>query len=140
MKITIETMIAAPIHRVWSAWVTPADITQWNFASDEWCCPRASINLVVGGTFNYRMEARDGSMGFDFEGTFTSIHPQSMIEYSLGDNRIVKTSFTETEAGVHIVTTFDAEQVHSAEQQRQGWLCILQNFRKHVEHQQSANP
>lgn len=133
MEINIETTVNAPIERVWAAWTTPAEITQWNFASDDWCCPKASINLIVGGMFNYRMEAKDGSMGFDFEGTFTSITPQTAIEYALADDRKVRIQFQQTAAGVRLIETFDAEDEHSAELQKQGWQSILNNFKQHVE-------
>lgn len=140
MEIAIETIVDAPIERVWEAWVTPADITQWNFASVDWCCPNATIDLVAGGKFNYRMEAKDDSMGFDFEGTFTTIESRTAIEYKLADDRVVRVSFTHTESGVRVVETFDAEDENSTEQQRQGWQCILDNFKKHVEQRQIAKP
>ncbi|MCC9603728.1 SRPBCC family protein [Stieleria sp. JC731] len=133
MEISIETTVDAPIDQVWKAWVTPSDITRWNFASDEWCCPTAQIELVVGGQFSYRMEAKDGSIGFNFEGTFTVIEPQSLIKYALADARIVEVKFVQTDSGVRVVETFDAEDEHSAEQQRQGWQCILDNFKLHTE-------
>jgi uncharacterized protein YndB with AHSA1/START domain len=133
MEIAIETTVDAPIERVWAAWVTPADIEQWNFATDDWHCLKATVDLVVGGKFTYRMEAKDGSFGFDFEGTFTSIDPQAVIEYALADDRKVKIRFTQTESGVRVVETFDAEDENTAEQQRQGWKCILDNFKKYVE-------
>ncbi len=133
MEISIETIIDAPPGTVWDTWVTPNDITNWNFASDDWCCPRAEIDLKVGGKFNYRMEAKDGSMGFDFDGIFTSIHPHRSINYKIADGREVKVEFIETKNGVRVVETFEAEDENSAEQQRQGWLCILNNFKKHVE-------
>lgn len=133
MKIAIETEVQAPLHAVWQAWVTPADITRWNVATDDWCCPRADIRLEVGGTFNYRMEARDGSVGFDFEGRFTAIDPQRLIRFQLEDEREVTVEFIESDSGVRVIETFDAEDEHSGEQQRQGWLAILDNFRKHVE-------
>ena len=139
MEIAIETIVDAPLERVWAAWITPADITQWNFASDDWCCPNAKIDLVVGGKFSYRMEARNGSMGFDFEGTFTSIDPQAVIEFTLADDRLVKIRFTQTDAGVHIVEAFEAEHEHSAEEQRHGWQCILDNFRAHVENRNTTD-
>lgn len=138
MQITIETTVNAPLEAVWSAWVTPADITRWNFASDDWCCPAARLDLVAGGEFSYRMEAKDGSFGFDFEGTFTAITPQRAIEYSLGDERKVRVDFIETGTGIRVVETFDAEDQNSAEQQRQGWQAILENFRKHVEQGRGA--
>jgi uncharacterized protein YndB with AHSA1/START domain len=133
MEITIETEVNAPLTVVWDSWVTPEDITKWNFAIDEWCCPRAEISLEVGGQFNYRMEAKDGSMGFDFEGRFTKITPNESIHYELGDERIVRIEFKETANGVKVIETFEAEDENSAEQQKQGWQSILNNFRKHVE-------
>ncbi len=133
MEITIETIVQADLDTAWSAWTTPEDITQWNFALEEWCCPKAEIDLRVGGDFNYRMEAKDGSFGFDFFGTFTAIDKNNRIEYILGDNRKVKILFSENEKGIHVVETFEIEDVNSAEQQRQGWQNILNNFKKHVE-------
>ena len=137
MEILIETKINAPLRTVWDAWVTPSDIICWNFAIDEWCCPRAELNLEVGGSFNYRMEAKDGSAGFDFEGIYTEIIPYKSIHYTLGDERLVKVQFNETENGVKVVEIFEAEDENSAEQQRMGWLSILNNFKKHVERKSS---
>ncbi|MBN7796479.1 SRPBCC family protein [Parahaliea mediterranea] len=133
MKIAIETQVVAPLNTVWAAWTAPADITAWNFATAQWRCPRADIDLRTGGRFNYRMEARDGSMGFDFEGEFTEIQPQALIRFKLGDDREVSVEFIDTADGVRVIETFDAEDEHSAEQQRQGWLAILNNFKQHVE-------
>ena len=133
MKITIETTVHAPIEKVWEAWVTPDDIMRWNFASEDWSCPKATIDLQEGNKFNYRMEAKDGSMGFDFEGTFTEIKEYSKIEYSLEDNRGVVVAFSKFESGVRVTETFEAEDEYTAEQQRQGWLCILNNFKRYVE-------
>ena len=133
MKISIETEVKASPAIVWSAWVTPEDITSWNFAIDEWCCPKAEVNLKVGGKFNYRMEANDGSIGFDFEGTFTKVTPIESIHFELEDNRVVTVEFMETANGVRVIETFEAEDENSAEQQRQGWQSILNNFKKHVE-------
>ena len=133
MKISIETEVKATLAQVWDAWVTPTDITNWNFAIDEWCCPSAELNLEVGGAFKYRMAAKDGSMAFDFEGTFIKVIPQNAIHFALGDNRVVTVEFTETASGVRVVETFDAEDEHSAEMQKQGWQSILNNFKKHVE-------
>ena len=137
MKISIETEIKATATTVWEAWVTPEDITSWNFAIDEWHCPRAEINLALGGKFKYRMEAKDGSMGFDFEGTFTQVTPKNSIHFALQDNRVVTVEFIETASGVRVVETFDAEDENSAVQQKQGWQNILNNFRKHVERKSS---
>ncbi len=133
MKISIETEVNAPLSTVWDAWVTPEDITRWNFAIDEWCCPRAELDLEAGGSFNYRMEAKDGSAGFDFSGKFAEINPYKSIHYQLGDDRKVEVKFMETPNGVKVIETFEAEDENSAEQQRQGWLSILNNFKKHVE-------
>lgn len=132
MQITIETMVAAPIDTVWRAWITPSDITQWNAASDEWCCPTALNDLRVGGTFRYRMEARDGSMGFDFEGRYTRIVEHELIEYALTDDRFVTVEFIPVAQGVCVRETFDAENEFAAEQQRQGWQAILNRFARHV--------
>ena len=133
MKISIETIINAPLDIVWSSWITPADITNWNFAAVEWCCPKAEIDLVIDGQFSYRMEAKDGSMGFAFEGVFTSIVEKSEIEYVLEDGRKVLIMFSETKDGIKLLETFDAEDEQSAEQQKQGWQSILNNFKEYVE-------
>lgn len=133
MKITIEATAAAPIEAVWRAWTTPEDIMRWNAASADWHCPAAELDLRPGGQFSYRMEARDGSMGFDFAGTFTRVIPSEVIEYSLGDERSVTVEFAASAQAVTIRETFDAESSHSAEQQRQGWQAILNNFARHVE-------
>lgn len=100
MEISIETEVNAPLSTVWDAWVTPEDITRWNFAIDEWCCPKAELDLEVGGSFNYRMEAKDGSAGFDFEGEFTEITPYKSIHYTLGDDREVEVKFIETKTAL----------------------------------------
>ena len=133
MEISIETTVNAPIERVWSAWITPDDIKNWNFASEDWCCPNARIDFTVGGKFSYRMEATDGSMGFDFEGRFTTINTKRHIEYALGDGRKVSITFSKTDEGIRVVETFEAEDEHAASQQKQGWQSILDNFKKHVE-------
>lgn len=135
MKISIKTTVSAPLNRVWEAWTTPEDITQWNFASDDWCCPSAEIDLQAGGKFSYRMEAKDGSMGFDFMGTFASVQKPHAIDILLGDDRKVWLTFAETDAGVEVEESFEAEDENSAEMQRQGWQAILNNFKKHVESQ-----
>ena len=134
MKISIETLVDAPIDRVWTAWNDPRAIEQWNAASPDWHTPRASVNLREGGKFCARMEARDGSAGFDFEGSYTRIEPQRLIEYEMSDGRKVRVEFIPAAAsGVTVRETFDAEDVYGAEQQRQGWQAILDNFARHVE-------
>lgn len=132
MKITIETVIKAPLARVWAAWNDPEDIKQWNAASDDWHTTSSRVDLREGGTFSSRMEAKDGSMGFDFAGTYTRVVPQQAIEYRMGD-REVQVAFTEEAGGVRVVETFDAENQHAADMQRRGWQAILDNFRRHVE-------
>lgn len=132
MKITVETKIAAPVELVWSAYSTPEDIKQWNAASDDWHTTKATVDLRVGGAFTSRMEARDGSFGFDFAGTYTAIVPRERIEYSFGD-RVAFVEFATAADGVTVRVTFDAEAENSVEQQRGGWEAILNNFKKHVE-------
>ena len=132
MKITVETTVNAPLARVWDAYVTPADIKQWNAASDDWHTTQSTVDLRVGGLFSSRMEAKDGSFGFDFTGAYTNIVPQKLIEYSFGD-RTASVEFTPVAKGVTVRVTFDAEMQNSIEQQRFGWQAILENFRKHVE-------
>lgn len=133
MTITIDTRIKAPINRVWSAFTTEADIMQWNAASDDWHTPAASNDLRVGGGFTYRMEAKDGSFGFDFSGRYTEIEVNRRIQYQLEDGRIVVISFVEDGDDVIVTESFDAEDENDAELQRAGWQAILDNFTQHVE-------
>ncbi|AZQ10183.1 SRPBCC family protein [Shewanella khirikhana] len=133
MKITVETHIQAPLTRVWQAWITPADIVQWNFAHESWCCPAARLDLHPEGQFSYRMEARDGSGGFDFNGRFTEVMPCESLRFVIEDGREVSVCFKETDSGVLVSETFETEDEHSAEMQRQGWQAILDNFKRHVE-------
>lgn len=132
-KVTIETTVRAPLEYVWTCWTEPTHITQWNAASDDWHSPVASNDLRVGGTFSYRMEARDQSVGFDFEGTYTEVTPHAHIVYILGDERIVDITFTETPDGVKVTETFDTEDENSVELQRTGWQAILNRFKQHTE-------
>lgn len=132
MKITVETSVAAPIAEVWRAYTTPEDIKQWNAASDDWHTTAATVDLREGGTFTSRMEAKNGSMGFDFAGTYTKIVPNALIEYSFGD-RTGQVEFSEGPGAVKVRVTFDAESTHPVEQQREGWQAILDNFARHVE-------
>jgi len=133
MKITIATTIRAPMKAVWDAWNTPADIQRWNAASDDWHTTRSTVDLREGGAFLSRMEARDGSEGFDFEGTYTRIVPHGVIEYRMSDGREVRNEFVERGGGVAVTVTFDAETENPAEMQRAGWQAILDNFRRYVE-------
>ena len=133
MKITIETLVKADLNTVWAAWNNPEDIKQWNAASDDWHTTQSTVDLREGGKFSSRMEAKDGSAGFDFEGTYTRIVAQKIIEYRLGDGRDVKVEFTEGADGVLVRETFEAESQIDREHQRRGWQAILDNFARHVE-------
>lgn len=132
MKITVEAKINAPIASVWRAYTTPADIKQWNTASDDWHTTKSTVDLRVGGLFTSHMEAKDGSFGFDFAGTYTKIVPNELIEYTFGD-RNGTVEFVTSVNNVSVRVTFDAESENPIEQQRQGWQAILNNFAKFVE-------
>lgn len=132
MKITVETLAKAPLDEVWRAYTTPADIMRWNAASHDWHTTKATVDLREGGKFSSRMEAKDGSFGFDFAGTYTKVVPNSLIEYSMGDRTCV-VEFESGPTGSTVRVTFDAEADNSEEQQRQGWQAILANFSRHVE-------
>ncbi len=132
MKITVETTVSAPIKKVWSAYTTPADIVQWNAASDDWHTTKAEADLRVGGAFSSRMEAKDGSFGFDFAGTYTQIVENKLIEYFFGD-RTAQIGFSEGPGGIKVQVTFDAEETNPVEMQQAGWGAILNNFKKYVE-------
>ena len=133
MKISVETVVKADLKTVWGAWNSPADIQQWNSASPDWHTPRASLDLREGGKFSVRMEARDGSEGFNFEGTYTRVEPRRRIDYTMSDGRTVQVEFAERAGGVQVRETFDAETENSPELQRQGWQAILDSFARHAE-------
>jgi uncharacterized protein YndB with AHSA1/START domain len=132
MTITVETAINASINRVWDAYTTPDDIIQWNAASDDWHTTAATVDLREGGDFSSRMEAKDGSMGFDFAGTYTRIVPFAVIEYDFGD-RHTRVEFIDDVGSVTVKVTFDPEDQHPQDMQRAGWQAILDNFKRHVE-------
>jgi uncharacterized protein YndB with AHSA1/START domain len=133
VKIAIETVVNASLSRVWDTWSNPADIKQWNAPQDDWHTTRSTVDLREGGKFLSRMEAKDGSAGFDFEGTYTRIVPQEIIEYRISDGREVKVEFVERADGVLVNTAFDAETENPPEMQRAGWQAILDNFGRYVE-------
>ena len=137
MRITVETSVAAPIDQVWRAYTTPADIVKWNAASDDWHTTKATVDLREGGAFSSRMEAKDGSMGFDFAGTYTKIVEHKRIEYAFGDRK-AEVEFMSGANGVLVRVVFDAETTHSEEQQRGGWQAILDNFARYVEAKQKV--
>lgn len=132
-KITVEAITSVPVAKVWEAWNTPADIIQWNAADPSWHTPTSENDLRVGGKFKNRMEAKDGSFGFDFEGVYDTVELHKEISYTMGDGRTATTWFTEQNGGTKIVTTFDAEMQNDPEFQKQGWQAILHNFIKYVE-------
>jgi uncharacterized protein YndB with AHSA1/START domain len=131
MKITVSTHVAAPIAKVWAAYNSPEDIKVWNTASPDWHTTASVVDLRVGGKFSSRMEAKDGSFGFNFEGEYTKIIPHKRIEYRFGE-RVGQVEFSESAAGVEVKVTFDGESEHPEEQQRAGWQAILDNFARHV--------
>ncbi len=132
MKITVEQIVRAPSEKVWLAYTTPKDIVQWNAASEDWHTTKSSVDLRVGGEFSSRMEAKDGSFGFDFAGTYTKVIPTRLLEYSFGD-RTAKVEFIAAPDSVNVRVTFDAEETHSIEQQQGGWQSILNSFARYVE-------
>jgi uncharacterized protein YndB with AHSA1/START domain len=138
MKITVEAVVNSDLDAVWSAWNDPEDIKKWNAASDDWHTPQSTVDLREGGKFTSRMEAKDGSAGFDFEGTYTRVEPQKLIAYKMSDGREVTVEFSETGDGVLVKETFDAETENDPELQRAGWQSILDNFAKYVEARSSA--
>ncbi len=133
LKIVIQTTVKSSIEKVWAAWTTPEDINHWNAASDDWHNPRSTNDLRAGGKFSHRMEAKDGSFGFDFEGTYTNVKHGKLIEYVLGDGRTVSVAFESADEVIRVVEAFDAEDSNSAEMQRKGWQSILDRFGSYVE-------
>ena len=132
-KITIESVISASIKKVWDCYTLPEYIIKWNFASDDWHCPKAENDLRVGGKLKSRMEAKDGSFGFDFEAIYDEVVDHKKISYNLTDGRQVITVFENQNGKTKVTTTFDAETQNSIELQRNGWQAILDNFKKYVE-------
>jgi uncharacterized protein YndB with AHSA1/START domain len=131
--ITIETTVNAPVDKVWEYWSEPEHITKWAWASEDWHTPRAENDLREGGHFSSRMEAKDGSMGFDFGGVYDVVRKNEYIEYTMGDERKVKINFTPQGDRTRIVQSFEAESMNPVEMQRGGWQAILDNFRKYTE-------
>ncbi len=131
--ITIETSINAPIDTVWNCWTQPDCIMQWNAASDDWHTPSATNDLREGGSFTSRMEAKDGSVGFDFGGTYTKVIEHKEIAYTMSDGRKVSIAFDGHGHHTHVTETFDPESENPIDMQRDGWQSILDNFKDHVE-------
>ena len=131
--ITVENTINAPVEKVWEYWTKPEHITKWNNASDDWHTPWVKTDFRVGGKFAARMEAKDGSMGFDFGGVYDVIRPNEYIEYTIGDGRKVKVSFTAAGKNTKVTENFEAETTNPVEMQKGGWQAILDNFKKYTE-------
>lgn len=131
MKIVVTTLVKAPLSDVWKAYTCPEDIKAWNAASMDWHTPAATVDLRPGGQFLYRMEAKDGSFGFDFAGEYTQVVTGELIEYRFGD-RTAQVMFAVECDGVRVTITFDPETIHPEDQQREGWQAILDNFARHV--------
>lgn len=132
MKITVETIVNAPLQNIWNAWNNPDDIIQWNSPHESWHTTRSTVDLREGGKFGARMEAKDGSAGFEFEGVYTRVVPNKIIDFRMSDGREVNVEFVEGDGGVLVRETFDAETENPQEMQRAGWQAILDNFGRHV--------
>lgn len=133
VPITVAVTVNAPIATAWAAFTEPKHMTQWNFAIPEWHCPRAENDLRTGGTFIARMEARDGSMGFDFGGVYTDVQHHRVIAYTMGDGRTVRVEFAASGNTTTVTETFDPETLNPREMQQGGWQSILDNYKKHAE-------
>ncbi|MCO4292531.1 SRPBCC family protein [Solitalea sp. MAHUQ-68] len=132
-KVTVETIVNAPVEKVWQYWIGPEHITKWNSASDDWHTPHAENDVRIGGKFLARMEAKDGSMGFDFGGVYDDVKENELIVYSLGDGRQVEVKFAGSGNETHVTEIFDAETENPVELQKSGWQAILNNFKKYTE-------
>ncbi len=131
--INVEATIKAPVEKVWQFWTLPEHITKWNNASPDWHTPKAENDLRVGGKFLSRMEAKDGSMGFDFWGIYDAVKTNELLESTLGDGRKLKVIFTANGNETKVVENFEPESENPVEMQRGGWQGILDNFKKYVE-------
>lgn len=132
-NLTIETTVSESLEKIWEYYTNPKHIIKWNFASDDWHCPRADNNLIAGGKFSFRMEAKNGSFGFDFEGMYDEVIDLKKIAYSLADGRKVITDFEQIDDLTTVKARFDVDNENPVEMQKEGWLSILNNFKKYVE-------
>ena len=133
IEITVQVEVSADVKKVWEILTEPKHIINWNFASDDWACPKAENNLRVGGNYIYRMEAKDGSFGFDFGGTYKEIETFKKLLSTLGDGRKLEIFLEETKGLTTITETFETEDENSVELQRNGWQSILNNLKKYAE-------
>jgi uncharacterized protein YndB with AHSA1/START domain len=132
-KIKVEVFIRKPVNEVWEYFTDPLHIVNWNFASDDWCCPFAENELKIGGRFRYTMSSKDGKFSFDFTGRFTDINFWKFLSYELDDGRLVKIHFDQSHKGTLITEIFEAESIYPVERQREGWQAILKNFKIYAE-------
>lgn len=132
-KITVEALVDAPLNKVWTYWNSPSHITNWNAASEDWCCPKAEVDLKVGGFFTARMEAKDGSFGFDFKGEYKTISEHNNIVCVMEDGRMVDILFKELDGKTQVIETFDPETENPLDMQQAGWQAILNNFKQYTE-------
>lgn len=132
-RITVEESVKANIDKVWEYWTNPLHISRWNFATEDWCCPKVINNLKPNEQFSWRMEAKDGSMGFDFTGTYDKVLEKKLISYKISDGRRVQITFVQNGNEVKVSETFEAEETNTNDKQRAGWQTILKIFKKYVE-------
>ena len=132
-RITVSALIKRPVADVWHFWTSPEHIMQWNSASDDWHCPRATNDLRTSGAFSSTMAARDGSFSFDFEGVYDDVQLHKRIAYTMADGRTCEILFSDENGGTSVVESFDAETENSVEMQRGGWQAILDRFKAHAE-------
>ncbi len=131
--LEVSATIAAPLDQVWEKWTQAAHVVNWNFAHQSWCCPRAQVDFCVGGTSSYRMEAKDGSMGFDLDATFTAIEDHKQILSVLADGRKVAVDFSMVDNQTEVIQRFEPEQENPLELQQGGWQAILNQFKSYCE-------
>lgn len=132
-KVTVSNTIAQNVSNTWELWTSPEHIMNWNFATPEWHCPKAENELSVGGRFDYHMAAKDGTMDFDYCGTFTTVDAPKLLEFKLDDGRYVSVRFIDLDERTEVIETFDVEDVNSVDLQRHGWQAILDNFKTYAE-------
>jgi uncharacterized protein YndB with AHSA1/START domain len=131
--ITVQTLVNVPLEKAWKCWTDPAHITQWNHASDDWHCPKATNDPRTGGKFSATMAARDGSMSFNFEGVYDEVIPLQKLAYQMPGGRNVLVTFAAEGSGTLVTETFDPEDMNPEEMQRAGWQAILDNYKQHTE-------
>ena len=132
-KLKIETVVNKNLNTAWDAYTKPEHITKWNFANDDWCCPSVENELKVGGKYKARMEAKDGSFGFDFEAVYEEFTPLKKLTLKMSDGRAATTEFHNVGGKTKIITVFDAEKENPEQMQKDGWQAILTNFKKYIE-------